>query len=601
MSVVQTFCALANGGTLVVAPRAVRGDPVALSRLMLKEGVTFTIATPSEYAMMLRYGSECLQKLNVWRQACMGGEAVTEPLVREFRNLQHPDMKLTNCYGPMEITAAATFQDVSLYQDFPAVDGSLVGKALPNYSVYIVDENCRALPTGLAGEICIGGAGVALGYLGLPEQTDLKFVSDICASSEDIAKGWTTMYKTGDKGHLLEDGTLVFMGRMDGDNQVKLRGLRIELDDISNALLNARRGLIADAIVTIRGDPPFLVAHVRAISGACLDQESLQRLVAELPLPQYMLPSMIIPLESLPTNANGKVDRSAIAALPLPNRQDKPVSQIPLSLAEGELRLLWEKILPFSGNASPLGPDSDFFMQGGNSMLLVRLQGSIKNMIGISVSIMELYQSPTLRQMATRIGSKKDEQLPRDELIDWVHETALTDDMIDMAKQMAPPRNHARDENREILLTQSASFLGRTILESLIKDPSVRKVHCVAVLPEEEGRHPASQKVVIYSGSLLLPRLGLSDSECSMLQSKVDVILHAGAIGHCLNQFSSLRVPNVHSTRFLITFALRHSIPIHFLSSSRVALLSGSTSPLPLSVSSRFPRSDGAEGFTASK
>ncbi|KAL1962727.1 hypothetical protein VTN77DRAFT_9271 [Rasamsonia byssochlamydoides] len=259
MSIVQTFCALANGGTLVVAPRESRGDPVELSKLMLREGVTFTIATPSEYLMMLRYGIEFLKKHTSWRQVCMGGEAVTQQLVRAFQSLERPNVRLTNCYGPTEITAAATFQNIPLTSDNTGTSNgqNLVGKALPNYSVYIVDDNCQPLPIGSAGEICIGGAGVALGYLD-PEQTKSKFLPDPHATAEDIAKGWSTMYRTGDKGRLLPDGTLVFLGRIDGDSQVKIRGLRIELDDVANTILKAGSGLISDAVVTVRGDPAFL-------------------------------------------------------------------------------------------------------------------------------------------------------------------------------------------------------------------------------------------------------------------------------------------------------------------------------------------------------
>lgn len=602
MSIIQTFCALGNGGTLVIAPKEARGDPVELSKVMSKEKVTFTIATPSEYLMMLRYGFEHLSGLSSWRQACTGGEAVTEELVRAFQSLPRSSMRLTNCYGPTEITAAATFQNVSLD---PEVTGEqdcarLVGKALPNYSVYIVDENGQPQPLGVNGEICIGGSGVATGYLNLPEHTASKFVQDPHASPEDIAKGWSMMYRTGDKGCLLDDGTLVFMGRLDGDNQVKVNGIRIELDEVANVLLRTGRGLISDVVVTVRGEPAFLVAHAVLASGTEVSASTLRQLIADLPLPKYMHPSMIVPLERLPINSNGKVDRKAIATLPLPQQQTRPVPAKRLTLREGELRLLWEQILPASGDSSRLEPESDFFMHGGNSMLLVQLQGAIKEAFSVNVPITELYQASTLRRMATCIISKRDQQPKSDEQVDWASETAVSRSIITMAQpdREAPDILH---RCREVLLTGSTSFLGSAILASLIEDPNVEKVHCIAISAQDQTRLPSSNKVIAYTGSLLTPNLGLSNADCAKLKSTIHVIIHAGAHGHCLNYYSSLRVPNVHSTSFLVSLALPRSIPIHFLSSNRVTLLSGELDMPPSSVSSYLPRTDGSEGFTSSK
>ncbi|PKX89257.1 uncharacterized protein P174DRAFT_507588 [Aspergillus novofumigatus IBT 16806] len=580
MSVVQTFCALGNGGTLVIAPKEARGDPVALSALMAKERVTLTIATPSEYSLLLRFGLEHLQKPYAWRHACMGGEVVSRQLVQQFCQLDHPDLLLTNCY------------------DQSTTDGSLVGKPLPNYSVCIMDASGSPAPIGIAGEICIGGAGVSLGYLKSQEQTDAKFVQDPFASQEDIARGWTKMYRTGDMGRLLEDGTLVFMGRIDGDNQVKLNGVRIELDGIANSILATGHDLVSEAVVTVRpgsgSGSPFLVAHVVPL-GDHVDDSRLQQLARDLPLPPYMLPSVVIALDRLPTNANGKVDRKAVMALPLPTRRALSAAATGtgnaghLSLAEGELRLLWEKVLPVSGGPSRLDADSDFFMRGGTSMLLVRLQGAIKQSIGVSIPIAELYQFPTLGQMARRISRRKEEhQASHTSVIDWDTETSLTQDLISAAAQSQYSTRQAKYHDRqEILLTGSTTFLGKTILQSLLHNLRVDRVHCVAVPPEDasSSRRPTRS----------------ASTPATSSHPTWDVIIHAGSTGHCLNNYSSLRTANLGSTRFMAGLALSHSIPIHFISSNRVTLLTGNTSLPPVSVSSSPPNPDGSEGFTASK
>lgn len=609
MSVVQTFCALGNGGTLVIAPKEARGDPVALSTIMAKERVTLTIATPSEYSLLLRFGLEQLQKPYTWRHACMGGEVVSRQLVQQFCQLDHPDLQLTNCYGPTEITAAATFHDIPLqFEDQSTTDGSLVGKPLANYSVYIMDDSGSPMPIGVTGEICIGGAGVSLGYLNSLEQTDAKFVPDPFASPEDLAHNWRKMYRTGDMGYLIDDGTLVFMGRMDGDNQIKLNGLRIELDGIANSMLATGHDLVSEAVVTVRpgsgSGSPFLVAHVVPL-GDHIDDSRLQQLARNLPLPQYMLPSVVIALDRLPTNANGKVDRKAVMALPLPTRRAEGTdvgTARHLSLAEGELRLLWEKVLPVSGGPSRLDADSDFFMRGGTSMLLVRLQGAIKQSIGVSIPIAELYQFPTLGQMARRISRRKEEhQASHTSVINWDSETSLTQDLISTTQSQYSTRQAKFHDRQEILLTGSTTFLGKRILQFLLGNPLVERVHCVAVPAEDASLLPLSDKISIYAGNLLTRNLGLSKTEMAVLQSSLDVIIHAGSTGHCLNNYSSLRTSNLGSTKFLVGLALSHRIPVHFISSNRVTLLTGNTSLPPVSVSSSLPNADGSEGFTASK
>lgn len=617
MSIVQTFCALANGGTLVVVPQQARGDPVEISKLMLMEMVTLTIATPSEYLMYLRYGKESLKQNCLWRNACLGGEIVTHQLLREFRRLDLSDLRVTNCYGPTEITAATSFETISLAtsEDDGISNDHVysVGKPLPNYSIYIVDEECKPVPAGFPGEICIGGAGVGLGYFDIPELTKAKFLPDPFAAPEDISKGWSRMYRSGDKGLLSQDGSLIFIGRKDGDTQVKLRGLRIELDDVANTLLQVASGVLSEAVVTVRGDAEFqyLVAHVVFAPAQNLSDPELQLLVGNLPLPQYMWPAIIISVDRLPMNSNGKIDREAIGLLPLPTKgHESYQAQRSFTLSEGELGLLWESVLQEAASSLRLCPDSDFFMLGGNSNLLVRLQGVIRDAMGIAIPITEMYQASTLGSMAAHISAKK-EQLRCNEAIVWDIETAVPNSMLissvfriqEHKRQIEGHHHHNHHRHhREILLTGSTTFLGSAILKSLLKDVRIRRIHCIAVPVENQNALPRSDRIIIYTGSLRNAGLGLSQTEYIKLQSCTDLIIHAGALGHCLNNYSSLRVPNFHSTRFLATLALHRHIPVHFISSNRVTLLAGNCTALPpVSISSYPPATDGSEGFTAAK
>ncbi|KAF4963991.1 hypothetical protein FSARC_8041 [Fusarium sarcochroum] len=601
MSLIQTFCALANGGCLIITPSDLRRDPVELCKVLSREQVTLTIATPSEYLAWLRYGTDSLIENKSWRHACMGGEQVSRQLKNEFVRLGHVDLKLTNCYGPTEITAAATFHSIQLCDKEDGDDdynaNLAVGKALPNYSVRILDAAGHHQPTTHNGEICIGGAGVALGYLDLPNETSQKFITD--------ADG-QRLYRTGDQGRLLPDGTLLYLGRLDGDTQIKLRGLRIELEEVENAVIKASEGLFSGAVVSRRSD--VLIAHVTLATGSdVVEHGSLLRILSRVKLPQYFIPASITIMRMLPTTPNGKVDRKAIAAVPVSETtsisQSAPREK--MTVREGELRLLWERVLPLTSSVGRIDPSSDFFYLGGNSMLLMKLQAAIRETMTINASTRVLYQASTLREMAQVIDQLRQEQSVGDTEydIDWAAETAIPKWLVKQLDESSPSqRARAPKKNGiEVMMTGATGFLGGHLLRSLVASSVVDKVHCIAVPADDQGILPQDDKVECYTGSLLSPTLGLSVDQREDLAKSVDVIIHAGSSGHCLNTYASLRVPNVHSTQFLAFMSASNSIPLLFLSSNRVVLLSGDESPPPASVSKFHPSTYGLEGHMMSR
>ncbi|RAL07848.1 polyketide synthase A [Aspergillus homomorphus CBS 101889] len=593
MGLAQTLNAIMNGGKLVIVPQAARGDPIEIAKLIRRENVTFTLATPSEYMVILQHGRKHLEGYTLWRHACLGGEPFTDQLKREFVQLGRGCPIVQDSYGVTEISACTTFETMNVSQ---LEDTRSVGKPIPNTSIYILDDNCHPVGIGLAGEICIGGAGIALGYLD-QEQTRLKFVEDRYATEEDVAQGWTRMYRTGDKGRLLEDGSLILLGRMDGNTEIKLRGLRIDLDDVGATLVNCSLGLVSAAVVCVKGDGDsrYLVAYVAVAPGRTTSETELRRLAASLPLPPYMCPASVVRLDNLPRTANGKVDRKALEALPAMGSDAPSQEYRRLTLGEGELKLLWRGILP---NMTQIQPESDFFLLGGNSLLLIKLQGAIRTSIGVSVSLRDLYAVSTLASMALKIAYRKAETpVPT---INWYEETAVPEELLQGVSPCPEPRR-SRESGIEILLTGATGFLGRAIMRALLQKSIVNKVHCIAVEKGQESVLPSSSSVGVYYGSLLDPTLGLSTAESDTLQSCIDAIIHAGAHGHCLNTYSSLRTPNLKSTHFLAGLALRAQIPMHYISSPRVILQSGKTSLGPISVSSHPPLASGSEGFAASK
>lgn len=602
MAIAQACISLTHGGTLVIAQQGIRGDPVALAKLMVDEGVSFTLGTPTEYLMLLRYGVDVLRQQNTWKIACSGGETVTKQLKTTFRSLHNIPM-LVDCYGPTEISCCATMRKITLHVNEGKADGDddkEIGKANPNYQIYILGDLGELLPPGIPGEIAISGIGVAIGYLD-EELGQRKFVSKTFPSAEGEDAGWNTIYRTGDRGFLKSDGSLVFMGRIDTDTTIKLPGgLRVDLDDIASVIIHESQGSISDAVVTVRGEPAFLVAHVVLSTKDSMGQEALQNLASTLPLARYMRPKLIIALDRLPMTPNGKIDRKRIGCLSLPSLVTPAGTSLkPFSLTEGELRILWDNVLPQLTFGAKLTSESDFFAVGGTSLSLVKLQASIRSNMGITMPLVDLYQSSTLGGMADLISHQKKIQQTH-EVIDWDTETALPLDLDRTVKEHGIAK---LDNNLEVLLTGSTSFLGSHILHSLVKNRAIRKVHCIGISPDLEESHPQSDRISIYTGSLSEPRLGLSDDTYTQLQGKIDRIILAGSQGHCLNNYFSLRKPNVLSTRQMGLFALPRRIPIHFISSSRVTLLNPEARAAlpPVSVAQYSPSNDGGEGFTSAK
>jgi aspyridone synthetase (hybrid polyketide synthase/nonribosomal peptide synthetase) len=422
--------------------------------------------------------------------------------------------------------------------------------------------------------------------------TEQKFIPDPTNSS---SSRW---YRSGDQGLMAPDGTVMFFGRISGDTQVKLRGLRIELAEVEGALLRAGESLLSTAVVTVRdGD---LIAHIMLVPGKHVDNVVVkQKLLLSLSLPQYMHPARIIIVGDLPRANTGKIDRHAVAKLPLTVSGDVAnESTNQLTLREVELKLLWRKVLP--DPYQELTANAEFFLEGGNSLRLTQLQSEIRETMGVFLSTRELYSAPTLRQMAERIDSQRGEQTGNDEDINWDDEIAIPDELIALSKKKDTHARTPKTKGLKVMMTGGAGVLGNSILHALVQNISVDKIHCIAILPDEEHRIPDSDKVITYTGSLASPALGLSPLECEMLQTEIDLVIHAGGNGHCLNSYSSVRRPNVQSTHFLASLCLPRSVPLLYVSSQRVPALSGLKSLPPVPVIEE-PGKTGDTGYMASR
>lgn len=475
-----------------------------------------------------------------------------------------------------------------------------IGPAIPNYAVYILNQSSQPVPLGWVGEICVGGPAIASGYLANDDLTKSKFISDNISKVEDRS-GWNTVYRTGDKGLMLADGSIVFLGRMEGDSQIKLRGIRIELDDISSSILKSSDGVLANAAVVAKGeDDQFLVAYVMFAQDKVPNDTSsyLRQLLSTLPLPVYMRPAVAIPLDRLPSGAGGKLDMKTLKALPLPEISEPEDTE--LTEIEAQLKAIWEDVLSGMGARFQIRKQSDFFAVGGNSLLLLKLQAEIRKKFNIDVSLPELFRSSSLESLASRIENSGSTSV---QALDWQAETALSADLLELDPHSLLTKVHSGPI--QVVLTGSTGFLGRAILRQLVSHDGIAQIHCVAVRQNGSSVPRAhaveSEKIVSHPGNLSLPLLGMSEEEARQVFENADAIIHNGADVSFMQTFQSLRKANVESTRELVKLAIHRQIPIHFVSTAGVAHLSGIDALDEVSMAAYPPPVDGSDGYVASK
>jgi amino acid adenylation domain-containing protein len=386
-SVWEIWSALAHGGRLVVVPLEVLQSPEALAALLTSERVTVFNQTPAAARQLLESGGATAETaLKSLRMMIVGGEALPSDLAQR---LLETGTAVWNFYGPTESTVWATAGQVAAEA---GSEGSVpLGRPLPDNRLLVLGPGLQPLPAGVAGELCIAGAGLARGYSGDPRQTAEKFMPDPFGGSG------RRLYRTGDLARTLPDGTLDFLGRL--DQQVKVRGFRIELGEIE-AVLSEHPGVrqaVAGVLETSPGDKALVAWLVS--SGPRLSEVEELSAHATSRLPGYMVPSYFVPLEALPVTANGKVDRQAISRLGIGGRESRAERVPARDPLESRLIGIWESLLP---GRFP-GVSDNFFDLGGHSMLAVRLVSRIRAELGHDLPLSELFRLPTVEKLAAAL------------------------------------------------------------------------------------------------------------------------------------------------------------------------------------------------------
>ncbi|QIQ01044.1 non-ribosomal peptide synthetase [Streptomyces liangshanensis] len=391
-STFEIWAPLLNGGRVVVAPDGVL-EARTLEALVERHGVTALFLTTALFNVVAETDPAAFAGL---RLVAAGGESATPGVMRRVAAAA-PATRVVHVYGPTETTTFATRHEV----DADTAGLPPIGRPLDGMRLYVLDGNLALVPPGVVGELYVSGRGVARGYQGCPALTAGRFVAD----PYDGRGG--RMYRTGDLVRWTARGDIEYVGRADG--QVKLRGFRIEPAEIEHALVTDPEVRAACVLVRedIAGDRR-LVAYVVPAPGARLDDTALARGLART-LPAYLVPSVFVPLDALPLNANGKVDRRA---LPVP-RAAVTTGGVPRTAYEEVLAGLFADVL----GMTTVGVDDNFFALGGHSLLATRLIGRVRTALGAEVELRTLFDHPTVASLAAVLdtsGAARPPLVPQD-------------------------------------------------------------------------------------------------------------------------------------------------------------------------------------------
>jgi amino acid adenylation domain-containing protein/non-ribosomal peptide synthase protein (TIGR01720 family) len=394
-SVWEIWGALLYGGRVVVVPFLVSRSPEVFYELLAREQVTVLNQTPSAFRQLIQAEETVGQKELALRYVIFGGEALELQSLRPWFE-RHGDQKprLVNMYGITETTVHVTYRPLSK-DDLNS--GSVIGVPIPDLQIYILDPQRQPVPIGVPGEMYVGGAGLARGYLRRPELTAERFIPD-----QLTGQPGARLYRTGDRARFLPGRDIEYLGRI--DHQVKIRGFRIELGEIESVL--CQHPVVREAVVIAREDVPgvkSLVAYL-VTSSPALEVGSLREFLKRK-LPDYMVPAAFMFLDKLPLTASGKVDHKALP-VPEQHRPDLTGRYVaPRTPVEKKLTTIWSKVL----RVEQVGVNDNFFELGGDSILSIQTI-SLARRDGLKLTPKLMFAHQTIAELAAAVGVEEDRQ-----------------------------------------------------------------------------------------------------------------------------------------------------------------------------------------------
>jgi len=446
-SVWEIWGALLHGGRVVVVPWEVSRAPEQLMALLAAEKITVLNQTPSAFAQLARVDAERGGVPASLRLVIFGGEALdVGSLTPWFARHGDRRPRLVNMYGITETTVHVTYRPLSARD---TGGSSVIGERIPDLGLYLLDPSLQPMPIGVAGEIAVGGAGLARGYLGRPELTAERFVPDGLSGLSGAR-----LYRSGDLGRFLPDGDVEYLGRI--DHQVKIRGFRIELGEIEAVL--ASHPAVRECVVLARQDAVEtpgrsqeksdvrLVAYLIAKDPASQPAPEELRAHLRATLPDHMVPAAFVWLPALTLTQNGKIDRKALPA-PEGLRAAESDYVPPADAVEERLAEIWSEVL----RVERVGAHHDFFALGGHSLLATQVASRLREAFGLEIPLRGLFEAPTVAGLAEVIDEQAEQAAAAIDL------TALLDDLDHLSDDEAAVR---LDDPRALRSMARAHLLG---------------------------------------------------------------------------------------------------------------------------------------------
>ncbi len=579
----ELYLPLVTGAKVVIADRETSSDANLLMQEMERCDASVMQATPATWRMLIEAGWQGKSNLKI----LCGGEALPNDLAD---GLLERGSELWNLYGPTETTIWSTVYRVERSQR-DVSGGVSIGKPIANTQIYILDANLNSVPVGVIGDMYIGGDGLSRGYLNRAELTAERFFPHPASTSVFVsaplrsdlrsARKKNIIYKTGDLARYLADGNIEFLGR--SDQQVKVRGYRIETGEIEVAL--AEHPSVRQAVVVARMDNASVASLVAYVVPAVPEDEADLNPLRDFlrtKLPEYMIPSAFVTLESLPMTPNGKVDRKALPALSQENLATHAEYVAPRNADEKAIADICAEAL----NLERVGIHDNFFDLGGNSLIATRLIFQLQEHFQIRLPLVRLFENPTVVGLANAVAEARTLPASDVHMFDAISLDELKSEVkIDDVIQLNGFHYQHIVEPKHILLTGATGFLGAYLLASLLEKTRA-VIHClVRAKDEEDGLRRLKKNLEYYelwdeeftprlrvvTGNLDHARFGLSDEQYDSLANEIDAIYHNGAMVNFVYPYRALKPVNVDSTHEVLRLASNKKIkPVHFVSSLSV-------------------------------
>ncbi|QSV66588.1 MAG: amino acid adenylation domain-containing protein [Aphanizomenon flos-aquae DEX188] len=567
----EIFPAWLSGATLIICPQEMVTNLIEFSQFLAQESLTVVnLPTPYWQEWVLEIDRKVSQIPDSLRLVITGSDQVLPEKLALWQKLvteKRQNIQWINAYGLTETTITSTVYQLPVNYQLNTTHSVPIGRPIANTEIYILDQNLQPVPIGIPGELHIGGAGLARGYLNRKQLTNEKFISNPISSSKS-----SRLYKTGDLARYLPDGNIEFLGRI--DYQVKIRGFRIELGEIEAVL--AQHPLVKSSAVIVREIQPGnkqLVAYVVTEDHSNIQQDL--RSFLKKNLPDYMLPAFFVRLAELPLTPTGKINRRALSALMLELNHEIDYI-LPRNPLEQKLAEIWCQVL----GLEKVSVEENFFNLGGHSLATIQIISRIRETLKIDLPLQYLFTEPTIAGL-TKIINQLLQTADHITPIDDFYVDAILDSSI---KPQNLPQQFT-NQLQHILLTGATGFLGVHLLHELLEKTSAN-IHCLVRAENvSEARNKLKNKLSFYQlwneqhsqriipiiGNLEKNLLGLSEKEFQDLASQIDVIYHNGASVNLIYPYSVLKPANVLGTQEILRLASQIKIkPVHFVSTTSV-------------------------------